>query len=57
MDARELTKRYYEMDNKILILQRKCEYLELTVEKLLMRMGDAEVDIKSIQFSMNRKRS
>ena len=57
MDARELTKKYHEMDYNILTLQRKCEYLEQVAEKLLMRMGDAEIDIKSIQHSMDRKGS
>lgn len=40
MDARELTKKYYELDNKVQDLEQKIKFMEQQIKKLQMHLGD-----------------
>ena len=48
MDARELTKKVTEQDNKIFILEKKVEYLTQELEKQRLIMDDMSIDVKML---------
>lgn len=51
MDAKELTVKYYKDHERLDELERKCSYLSMVVEKLELRLKDAEIDLKMLQKS------
>ena len=46
MDARELTKKFYELENIIYDYRKRIEYLEDVNRKMEMRVKDLEVDVR-----------
>ena len=46
MDARELTKKFYELENIICDYRKRIEYLEDVNRKMEMRLKDLEVDVR-----------
>lgn len=49
MDARELTKKYYDLNNQIIELSKKVEFLEQENSKLRMQVDDLKIDVKMLQ--------
>ena len=50
MDARELTKKFYELENTIYDYRKRIEYLEDSNRKLQMQVSDLKIDAE-----MNRR--
>lgn len=48
MDARELTKRMHEQENKTIDHQKRIEYLEQELEKLRLIIDDLKIDVKML---------
>jgi regulator of replication initiation timing len=48
MDARELTKKYYEMSNKLTDAIKDIEFLKSENEKLRMKLDDLSIDVKML---------
>lgn len=48
MDARELTKKVYELENIIYDLRKRIEYLEDVNRKLEMYVDDLQIDVKML---------
>ena len=46
MDARELTKKFYELENIIYDYRKRIEYLEDVNRKMEMRVKDLEIDVR-----------
>ena len=55
MDAKELTKKFYELENKNYDLNKRVEYLEQQLSKMTMLLDDLRVDFKMFE-NMNRGR-
>lgn len=53
MDARELTKKFYELENINYDFRKRIEYLEDVNRKMEMRLKDLEVDLR-MQQNMRR---
>ena len=49
MDARELTKKVYELENIIYDLRKRIEYLEDINRKLEMYVDDLQIDVKMLE--------
>lgn len=49
MDARELTKCYYEHNDKIIALQSDIEILKQDIQILRLKLEDAKVDIEMLE--------
>lgn len=49
MDARELTKKYWELSNLVDDLKKKVEFLEQENSKLRMLTEDLKIDVKMLQ--------
>ena len=49
MDARELTKKFYELENIIYDYRKRIEYLEDVNRKMEIRVKDLEVDVRMSQ--------
>ena len=49
MDARELTKKVTEQENRLYHLEKEVVFLREEVEKLRLLMGDIEIDVKMMQ--------
>ena len=49
MDARELTKKVTEQENRLYHLEKEVVFLCEEVEKLRLLMGDIEIDVKMMQ--------
>lgn len=49
MDARELTKKYWELSNLVDELKKKVEFLEQENAKLRMLTEDLKIDVKMLQ--------
>lgn len=49
MDARELTKKVTDQENRIFILEKEMAFLREEVQKLRLLMGDIEIDVKMMQ--------
>lgn len=49
MDAKELTKRCVDQENRIFKLEKDMAYLKEEVQKLRLLMGDIEIDVKMMQ--------
>lgn len=49
MDARELTKKVTEQENRIFVLEKEMCFLREEVQKLRLLMGDIEIDVKMMQ--------
>lgn len=54
MDAKELTELYGTASNNIINLQKRVDYLERLTEKIVLRLDDAEIDIKDVRDDINR---
>ena len=54
MDARELTKKYYEMSNKLIDAIKDIEFLKSENEKLRMKLDDMSVDVKMLSNNPRR---
>lgn len=51
MDAKELTKKYWELKNEVAELKKEVEYLKDEVQKLQMLTGDMEIDLRMLERS------
>lgn len=49
MDARELTKKVTDQENRIFVLEKEMAFLREEVQKLRLLMGDIEIDVKMMQ--------
>ena len=49
MDARELTKKFYDLENKFYEMRDKVEHLEQENRLLNMHVQDLLVDVKMLQ--------
>ncbi len=49
MDAKELTKKVTEQNNKIFVLEKKVEYLTQELDKQRLIMSDMVMDVKMLQ--------
>lgn len=49
MDARELTKKLYEQENKLTDYEKRIEYLEQELSKLRLIVGDIKIDMQMMQ--------
>jgi len=49
MDARELTKKYYDLDKQVAELIKKVDYLEQENAKLRLQVNDLMIDVKMLQ--------
>ena len=49
MDARELTKKVTDQENRIFVLEKEMVFLREEVQKLRLLMGDIEIDVKMMQ--------
>ncbi len=54
MDARELTKKYYEMSNKLIDAIKDIEFLKSENEKLRMKLDDISIDVKMLSNNPRR---
>jgi len=54
MDARELTKKYYEMSNKLIDAIKDIEFLKSENEKLRMKLDDMSIDVKMLSNNPRR---
>ena len=51
MDARELTKKYYDLRNEYDHTKKQVEFLTQEIEKLRMIVDDMKVDVQMLQRS------
>ena len=49
MDAKELTKKVIDQENRIFQVEKKCEYLEMEFQKLRLLMDDMKIDVQMLQ--------
>lgn len=49
MDARELTKRFYDLNNLVDDLKKRVEFLEQENAKLRLQVNDLMIDVKMLQ--------
>lgn len=49
MDARELTKKVQEQENRIFILEKQVEYLTQEFQKQRLILDDMNIDVKMLQ--------
>lgn len=56
MDARELTKMVFELQNRVIELEKTSKNHELALGKLSMRISDLEIDRTQLQFELGRLR-
>ena len=49
MDARELTKKVIEQENRIFMLEKQVEYLTQEFEKQRLIIDDMKIDVKMLQ--------
>ena len=49
MDARELTKRYYDLNNTVFELKKEVEYLTQKAAKLRMIVEYLKIDVKMLE--------
>ena len=49
MDARELTKKVQEQENRIFVLEKQVEYLTQEFQKQRLILDDMNIDIKMLQ--------
>lgn len=49
MDARELTKKVIEQENRIFMLEKQVEYLTQEFEKQRLFIDDMKIDVKMLQ--------
>lgn len=48
MDARELTKRCYALENEVMELKKEIKYLTQEMEKQRLKMSDMEMELKQL---------
>ena len=48
MDARELTKEYYQLSNELFTTRKQVEYLTQELEKLRMLVDDMKIDVQML---------
>jgi len=53
MDAKELTKKVYELENIIYDLRKRVDYLEDSNQKLTMHVNDLLVDVSMLNRRAN----
>lgn len=56
MNAHELTKMVFELQNRVIELEKTLENHELSMGKLSMRISDLEIDRTQLQFELDRLR-
>ena len=49
MDARELTKKVIEQENRIFMLEKQVEYLTQEFKKQRLFIDDMKIDVKMLQ--------
>ena len=49
MDAKELTRKYHDLNGQVADLQKQVEYLTHEVARLNLWKQDADIDIKMLQ--------
>lgn len=49
MDAKELTRKYHDLNGQVADLQKQVEYLTQEVARLNLWKQDADIDIKMLQ--------
>ena len=49
MDARELTKKVQELENKVYLLEKLVDYLTQEFEKQRLLMDDMRIDVQMMQ--------
>lgn len=49
MDARELTKKVTEQENRIFVLEKQVEYLTQEFQKQRLILDDMSIDVKMLQ--------
>ena len=54
MDAKELTKKYIDMENRVIYLEKQVSYLTQELDKQRLLMNDLKIDVQMLQ---NSKRS
>ena len=54
MDAKELTKRYHDMENRVIHLERENEYLRQEFEKQRLIIDDMKTDVKMLTSRPNK---
>lgn len=54
MNAKELTELYGVASKNIINLQKRVDYLERLIERLCLRLDDAEIDIKDVRDDVIR---
>lgn len=49
MDAKELTKKYHELEGKVLKMEKELEFLKSEYEKQRMLLSDLRIDVKMLE--------
>ena len=50
MDARELTKKVQDQENRIFVLEKEVSYLRDEVQKLRLLFNDLDMDVHTFNF-------
>ena len=56
MNAHELTKIVFELQNRVIELEKASKNHEFAMGKLSMRISDLEIDRTQLQFELDRLR-
>ena len=51
MDAKELTKKYWALENEVAELKKEVEYLKDEAQKLRMLTEDMKIDLRMLERS------
>lgn len=49
MDAKELTKRFYELENKLIDATNQIKYMAQELEKQRLLISDMKIDVEMLQ--------
>jgi hypothetical protein len=55
MDARELTKEYIDIKDRVIKLERQVSYLTQELEKQRLLMDDMKIDVQMLQNDVRRR--
>lgn len=54
MNAQELTKKFYMLDNQQIDLKKVVDYIEQEIEKMRLTLNDLNVEIKMLESEVQR---
>ena len=54
MDAKELTKKYYDLENRYTETKKQVEYLTQEFEKQRLIIEDMKIDLKMLEHAKGR---